>query len=222
MKIYAFPIVVLMAVTLLFPASSFACACCAEPGAYSISTTKPNQYENELLQKMEFDKAAFLFMNEAGFDGVKGLDDIAKSYESKSWTASSDYFGLMNTFSAKVWRFNFKTKDGKSGMLTLPMPVQMLNFKVDIHDGKQIGGGGPLLYKEWRFKGIVQAGNGFFLSSIVKPTTYFLVLQGRGNNCDNAEDFTHWRLEISGRKADYSFFGELSSGNSAETANGAL
>jgi hypothetical protein len=65
----------------------------------------------------------------------------------------------------------------------------------------------------------VQTGNGFFQSSIIKPTTYFLVLQGRGNNCDNAEDFTHWRLEITGRKADYAFFGELSSGNSTQAKN---
>ncbi|MGI8641023.1 MAG: hypothetical protein ACR2MG_13900 [Pyrinomonadaceae bacterium] len=69
----------------------------------------------------------------------------------------------------------------------------------------------PLLYKEWRFKGNVQIGNGFFQTSIVQPTTYFLVLQGRGNGCDNPEDFTHWRLEIAGKKASYAFFGELKS-----------
>jgi len=217
MKIYALTIIFLMTFGLIFPVSSFACACCAEPGAYSISTLKPSAYNVELLQKIKFDKAAFLFMTEAGFDGIKGLESIAKSYESKSWTASPEYFSLSKIFSAKIWKFNFATKDGKNGNLALPMPVQMLNFKADIHDGKQIGGGGPLLYKEWRFKGVVQTGNGFFQSSIIKPTSYFLVLQGRGNNCDNAEDFTHWRLEISGKKADYAFFGELSSGTSYET-----
>jgi hypothetical protein len=36
------------------------------------------------------------------------------------------------------------------------------------------------------------------------------VLQGRGNSCDTAEDFTHWRLKITGNKADYAFYGELS------------
>jgi hypothetical protein len=217
MKTHLLSFIFLITIALIFPVSSLACACCAEPGAYSISTRKPNQYEVELLQKMKFDKAAYLFMTEAGFDGIKGLETIAKSYESNSWTASPEFFSLTNVFSVKTWKFNFKTADGKSGTLTLPMPLQMLNFKADIHDGKQIGGNGPLLYKEWRFKGAVQTGNGFFQSSIIKPTTYFLVLQGRGNNCDNTEDFTHWRLEISGRKADYSFFGELSSGNSYET-----
>jgi hypothetical protein len=35
------------------------------------------------------------------------------------------------------------------------------------------------------------------------------VLQGRGNSCDGAEDFTHWQLKIAGKKADYAFYGEL-------------
>ncbi|HSK73862.1 MAG TPA: hypothetical protein VK892_19345, partial [Pyrinomonadaceae bacterium] len=60
-------------------------------------------------------------------------------------------------------------------------------------------------------------GNGIFKSSIIKPTTYFLVFQGRGNNCDDVLDFTHWRLEINGRNADYAFFGKLSSGNVKES-----
>ena len=87
----------------------------------------------------------------------------------------------------------------------------MLTYKVDIHDDKTSAGGGPLLYKEWRFKGNVQTGKGFFQTGIVKPTTYFLVMQGRGNGCDNAEDFTHWRLEINGKKANYKLNGKLNS-----------
>lgn len=213
MKFYARLFVILGAVFFIFSTEAFACACCAEPGAYSISTYKPKQYEIELLQDIKFDNAAYLFMTEAGFDGIKGLDAIAKSYNSNSWTAAPGYFSLSNIFSAKTWKFNLKTKDGKTGILTLPLPFEMLNFKADIHDGKMISGSGPLLYKEWRFKGNLQSGTGFFTSGIVKPTSYFLVLQGRGNNCDNAEDFTHWRLEIDGRKASYAFFGKLTSGN---------
>jgi hypothetical protein len=84
----------------------------------------------------------------------------------------------------------------------------MVSFKVDIHD-KDEESGAPILYKEWRFKGNVQSGTGFFKAGIVSPTTYFLVLQGRGNVCDNAEDFTYWRLEIEGKKANYAFMGKL-------------
>ena len=210
---------ILISVTLFvcflsIPLNALACACCSESGEYSIWTGKPDKNNADLLQEMKFDDAAFLYMNEAGFDAIKGLDSLAKTFESDSWVASSGEFDLSNVFAAKTWKFNFKTKDGKTGALTLPMPASMLIFKADIHDGKSSGGGGPLLYKEWRFKGNVQTGNGFFQTGIVKPTTYFLVLQGRGNSCDNAEDFTHWQLEVNGRKADYRFFGKMSSANS--------
>ncbi|HEX8734839.1 MAG TPA: hypothetical protein VF721_05905 [Pyrinomonadaceae bacterium] len=197
----------------LFSNDAFAsfCACCAEAGHYSIWTGKPDKNNMDLLSEMKFDKDAYLYMNAAGFDMIKGLDSIAKIYESDSWTASPEDFSLINNFAAKTWKFNF-TKSGQKGTLTLPMPLQMVQYSVDIHDGKTVGAGGPLLYKEWRFKGVVQSGNGFFQAGIVKPTTYFLVLQGRGNACDNAEDFTAWQLQIDGRKAKYAFFGRLSSG----------
>ena len=195
-----------------FAADAFACACCAEPGTYSIWTGKPDGYYMEVLQGIKFNENAYLYMNEAGFDGIKGLSEIEKDFNDETWVASAGELGLTNSFAAKTWKFNLKTKSGKTGILTLPMPVQMLAFKVDIHDGKG-GGNGPLLYKEFRFKGNVQTGSGFFKSGIVKPTSYFLVLKGRGNGCDNSEDFTHWYLEIEGKKADYSFFGKLSSAN---------
>ncbi|HEX8371128.1 MAG TPA: hypothetical protein VF604_21470 [Pyrinomonadaceae bacterium] len=201
----------------LFSNDAFACACCSESGDYRIWTGKPDKYSVDLLEEMKFDQAAYLYMNEAGFDVLKGLDSIAKAYESDSWVASPEYFSLTNAFAARTWKFNFKTKDGKNGTLTLPMPAQTVQFKVDIHDGKTSGGGGPLLYKEWRYKGVVQTGSGFFQAGIVKPTTYFLVLQGRGNSCDNAGDFTSWRLEIEGKKARYAFFGKLSSGKANQS-----
>lgn len=206
-------LIALFAFVLFLPSNILACACCAEPGTYMIRTDKPGEYEIGLLGEMKFDDAANLFMTEAGFDGIKGLNNIATDYDSNDWTASPEFFGLTAAFAAKTWKFNFKTKTGKPGTLVLPMPLQMLTFKADIHDNATSGGGGPLLYKEWRFKGNLQSGSGFFAPSIVKPTTYFLVLQGRGNGCDNAEDFSHWRLEITGRKADYAFFGKLTSGN---------
>ena len=209
-------IVALFAFVAFLPLNALACACCAEPGEYSIRTQKPEAYTLELLNNIKFDNAGYLYMNEAGFDMIKGLEGIAKDFESDSWVAAPGRFDLANTFAAKTWKFNFKTPTGKTGTLTVPMPMQMLSFKADIHNGEG-GGGGPLLYKEWRFKGNLQSGSGFFQAGFIKPTTYFLVLQGRGNNCDNAEDFSHWRLEIDGKKAKYAFFGKLSSGTSDET-----
>ena len=73
------------------------------------------------------------------------------------------------------------------------MPTEMVSFGADIHDWEEKGTG-PTLYKELRFKGYVQSGTGIFRSSFIKPTTYFLVFQGRGGNCTDASDFTHWHL----------------------------
>lgn len=193
--------------------NAFACACCAEPGTYRIWTGKADGYYLDVINGIKFDQKSYLFMTEAGFDSIKGLSEIQEDFESDSWTASSGNFDLTGSYAAKSWRLNFKTPTGKTGTLTLPIPVQMLTFKVDIHDGKNGGGGGPLLYKEFRFKGNVGSGSGFFQKGIVKPTTYFLVFKGRGNGCDNPEDFTHWYLEISGKNAGYEFFGKLSSAN---------
>jgi hypothetical protein len=89
------------------------------------------------------------------------------------------------------------------------LPAKMLRFAADIHDGwTKPGYPEPVLYKEWRFEGEVN-GTGLFKAGIVARTKYFLVFQGRGNSCDAAEDFKHWQLKITGKKADYSFYGEL-------------
>lgn len=192
---------------LTFASEAFACACCAERGEYRISTAKPTEYEIGLLQDMKYAEAAELYTDASGFDTIKGLNGILKGYESFDWSSSNEYFSLTNSFAANKWKFSFKTADGKNGVLTLPMPTSMVQFATDTRENEK--GAEPILYKEWRFKGTVQSGNGFFASSIVKPTTYFLVLQGRGNNCTNAEDFKYWRLEITGSKADYVFFGKM-------------
>lgn len=199
---------------LSFSIEAFACACCAERGEYRISTSKPTDYEIDLLSQMKYAESAELYTDAAGFDTIKGLDSIKKGYENFDWSSSNDYFSLTNSFAAKTWKFTFKTKDGKNGVLTLPMPTQMVQFATDTHENEGVGE--PVLYKEWRFKGTVQSGNGLFSAGIIKPTTYFLVLQGRGNNCANAEDFKYWRLEITGRKADYAFFGKMNTPNESE------
>jgi hypothetical protein len=207
MKKLSFIVFVIFAFILLFTSETFACACCAEKGEYSISTQTPDKYKLDLLSAMKFDGATELYTTAAGFDDVKGLNAIKASYDSNNWETTPNFFTLENMFAAKTFKFNFKAADGKTGTLVLPLPSQMLNFKADIHDTTE--GSEVSLYKEWRFKGTVGSGNGFFKSSILKPTTYFLVLQGRGNNCDNAEDFNHWRLEITGKNANYAFFGKM-------------
>ena len=184
------------------------CACCAEPGTYMISTGKAEKFQVDLLKEIEFGDHAFLFMTEAGFDSIKGLASIEKEYDDPSWVAMPGDFDLANTFTGNAWMFSFKTPKGTTGTLKLPMPTRMVSYKVDIHD-EDDRPNGPLLYKEFRFKGTVSLGTGFLSRSIAKPTSYFLVFQGRGNGCDDVSDFGNWLLEITGPKARYQFFGKL-------------
>ena len=199
------------------PALGAACACCAEPGTYMISSGKPEAFEIDILKQIEFDDRASLYMTEAGFDSIKGLSAIEKEANGPAWYTDTGNLDLVNAFTGKMWTFTFKSPKGKTGTLRLPMPNQMVTFKVDIHDGSDQGNG-PLLYKEFRFKGTVAAGTGFLSSSIVNPTAYFLVFQGRGNGCDDVSDFRNWNLEITGKKARYQFFGKLGSASSRNAA----
>ena len=180
---------------LLMPARAWACACCSGEGDYWVSTSRPGDYELGVARQIRFDGKARLYMTEAGEDVIKGLTHVAEEY------------GLGGSLAGNVWRLAFR--DGKqAGTLSLPLPARMTSYAADIHDGQTSPGGGPLLYKEWRFEGQV-SGTGIFKAGIVGPTKYLLVLQGRGNGCQDAQDFKHWRLQVSGRKAAYAFYGEL-------------
>ena len=193
-------------------ANAGSCACCAEPGTYNLWTGRPSDYQIEILKSIEFDIKAQLYMTEAGFESIKGLSTIEKEFDDGSWVASPGGLDLVNSFTGKIWTFTIKSPKGKTGTLRLPIPALMSVFKADIHDGEISGGGGPLLYKEFRFKGTVASASGFLAGSIVSPTRYLLVFQGRGNGCDNAKDFNNWNLEITGKKARYQFFGDLAGG----------
>jgi hypothetical protein len=201
-KIISFTFFAAALIFFTFPLNVFACACCAEAGDYSISVKKPGKFELDELRKIRF-ATANLFTNAAGEDNVKGISPLGENYS------------LNGLFQNNAWKLNLKDDKGKVGTLVMPMPASAVAFAADIHDGKQAGGGGPLLYKEWRFKYKVQSGTGIFQTGIAPATEYFLVFQGRGNACTQTEDFTHWRLEITGRKASYAFYGELSSGKTA-------
>ncbi len=185
-----------LTILLAIPANVFACACCSEPGQYLIRVAKPAVYQLEMFKEIKFTNKVSLFQTAAGTEIIKGLGDVADGYSLFS-----------GAFETNKWTLNFKDDEGKTGSLTLPHPPTVLEFKADIHDKNE---GDPILYKEFRFQGNVAAASGFFKNGFVPSATkYFFVLQGRGNNCDNAEDFTHWRVEITGKKSNYAFFGEL-------------
>ena len=198
----------LFTILLLLPSELFACACCAEKGHYSINTAKPAENEIALLKKINFSDAE-LYITAAGTENISGLNPIGENYQVSM--LFNDNFGTMS--------FKDIVND-KRGTLNLFKPGEMTDFKVDIHDGKDGGAGSPLLYKELRFKGGIGDKKGIFHNRIKGSARYFLILQGRGNICTNAEDFTNWRMEVRGNKANYTFFGTLKTDLSKKMQSG--
>jgi hypothetical protein len=195
--IRSFLIFVAIATFLLLPYHVWACACCAHPGEYQIEFVKPEEFKLGEMKRIRFGTKAELWTDEADAeDAAKGLAHPAYSYS------------LTGLFVGNVWKLTFRNGD-ESGTLNLPLPAKMLRYAADIHDGRtKPGYPEPVLYKEWRFEGEVN-GTGIFKAGITARTEYVLVFQGRGNSCDGAENFTHWQLKITGKNADYSFYGEL-------------
>lgn len=186
-------ILVFFAAFLIFPSQIFAnyCACCAERGEYSIRVKKPDNYEIGELKRLQIADATLY--TDAGYpDNIKGINPLTENYTANFLWQNAG------------WKFDFKNDNKATGILNLAKSPTMVDFRTDTYNE-----GEPILYKELRFKYRVSSGTGIFSKGIAPATEYFLVLQGKGNNCMNAEDFTHWRLEITGKKADYAFFGKL-------------
>lgn len=182
---------------------TFACACCVDPGYYEITTIRSNFYEKGFLDEMKFDTAAELYQTVAGFDVIRGLNDLRKDQEAgRSIDLSVD-----EKFLGHSWQLKLNTTSNRGGSLVLPMPQTMVRYKVDQHDNAP--NTETVLYKELRFKGYVGSGTGIFKSANERLTSYFLVFQGKGNGCDSSSDFKNWRLEIAGPKAKYAFYGKL-------------
>jgi len=188
---------------LLLPSNAFACACCADVGYYSIRVTKPDNYIVDILKEIRFETAN-IYATPAYPDDIKGIALLAENYSVE---------GLLNS---KSWKFNLMGDNNKSGILNLPLPTTMVDYGVDRHNDSNQTVGDTTIYKEWRFKSKVQSATGIFKNGIAPNTEYFLVLQGKGNVCPNVGDFTHWRLEITGKKARYAFWGKLGSRKSDE------
>ena len=185
-----------IAALLLSPISALACACCSNPGHYFSGSVDLDEHPLSELKRLRFARTAFLFETEAGLD-----EDSLGIAQPKS------RYSLQGAFTGNVWRLIFRS-GANTGTLELPLPDKMWNHSADIHDGKLSPGGGPLLYKEWRLEGEIK-GNGIFKTGMAAPAKYVLVLQGRGNGCDSAGDFGNWRLQVTGEKADYAFYGKL-------------
>jgi hypothetical protein len=195
-RIILIALLVLLPLLSASPAATFSCACCAESGEWYERTGRMEDYEVAELRNVEFDRTASTYLTPAGFDNVKGL-----SLEYDSFNLSS----LLRPSLALT--LSFKGAKGETGSLVLSLPKVATLFGADLHDAPE-GSAGPILYKEWRFKGTV-AGSGFFRKGMAPGTKFQLILQGRGNNCLSSSDFRNWRLDIKGPRASYAFYGSM-------------
>lgn len=180
------------------PGTSAACACCSDPGTWYERADQTDGYVYSEVNNLKFSRKATLFMTEAGIP--EGLEEIEPE--------GNDYnYDLTQTQNGRQWELKFKTKTGKTGSLSFAIPSTMVAFGVDLHDGTD-GGTGPALYKEWRFKGTVD-GTGIFKKSMTGKREFKLILQGRGNSCTDASNFTHWNLAVTVTAGEYSFYGSF-------------
>ena len=136
MKFVKFSLLFAFLIVAILPIKSFACACCAEKGTYSIGTIKPDAYTIGELQKLKIGTAN-LYSDDGYPDTIKGIKPLGETF-----TASC----LLKN---NVWKFDFKDDKNKSGMLNLPMPTTMVDYRVDLQDNDE--GTEATLYREYRF-----------------------------------------------------------------------
>jgi hypothetical protein len=158
--------------------TAYACACCAEPGTWYQTNARLRPDERAELTKLRFKSARRMA---SGAEGRFAPVPLKAKLSGHTW----------------LWQL-----DQNGATLTLHVPAVATTLAADLHDGKQGGGGGPLLYKELRLAGTMSS-----KSTILQGTRYRLVLQGRGNNCLNAADYRSWHLDILGGKRTYSLYG---------------
>jgi len=186
----------LLMMALLWPARvSLACACCADTGEWFLDTATVGSSEIGELNRLRFSQTATTFQSEAGLDGITGISHPADSYT------------LTQTRAGRQWRLRFQDQQGHSGSLYITIPTSVTSYGADLHDGSLGGGGGPLLYKEWRATGGGLRGDGIFSGGITRDARFRLVFQGRGNSCENVEDYKNWLIEVKGRRAQYTLSG---------------
>ena len=164
------------------------CACCADDGEWYQRAERITADMRKEINRVKFSEVT---------NGMRGTEDSPFSEGKFELTRSNDM---------RRWQLNYVGAPNKSGSLSLTIPLRLVNFGADVHDGQQGGGGGPLLYKEWRFDGSA-TGTGVFKTW--RSAKFHLVLQGRGNHCTQAEDFKHWNLSINHRSTSLSLYGTV-------------
>jgi hypothetical protein len=180
--------------TALSPSPARACACCTDRGFRYESRSHATAYEKGELARIRFGNHAELFMDESDGSGT-GIEDPSADYR------------LKRTRKGSRWTFWFEAPNGKKGTLAFTQSATLDRFAVDPRNGEP-GPNGPILYKEWRMKARVTA-TGVFAKAVGKGSSIELVLQGHGLACDDATQFTHFTLVVSGPGGSFMLFGDL-------------
>lgn len=180
---------------LAVPRPALACACCTNEGQRNVGTVALDSGKQQQIESLRFGGKAKLFTGEADVESVSGITAPSGSYEISA-----------------TWRDNrlvFSLRDGKgrAGTLAVARPASIALFEVDPRNGPD-SGQGPALYKEWKLSA-PSAASGVFAPGGGPRQILTLVLQGHGNSCTDASDFTHWTLVMQGPKANYTLFGDL-------------
>ncbi|HKU99708.1 MAG TPA: hypothetical protein VJR58_30720 [Vineibacter sp.] len=195
-RLAAIGIAAWVAVSVIPSGDAHACACCTDIGQRRVATDKLDTYRRGEIDRLRFAPTAELYTGSAGPEDLKGLR-----------AATTDY-GLEVRQQDDGIIFELRDKDQRAGTLSLVWPDVISIFEVDPRQDKRAGGLGPRLYKEWSVTGKITA-TGIFEPSNDGGTRITLILQGGGNSCTGAEDFTDWTLSVDGPNAAYSFIGAL-------------
>lgn len=172
-----------------------ACACCSDPGERDESVQKLEGHTKDELRLVRFGSRARVYMTAAGNEGIAGITDPEARYD------------LAVSQRGDQWTFTLTSSKKARGQLTFTLPASFTSFAVDKQDGPP--NTDPVLYKEWRLEAPVTSSGSFAPATTGAPATARLVLQGKGNSCTSAGDFTHWMLTVKGPRADFRLFGPL-------------
>lgn len=186
-----------LAVVAFFSAAppAFACACCTHEGQRNVATVTLDSGKWQEVESLRFAGKATLFTGEGDAADIEGITTPSGSYElTAKWLDGR-------------LELTFRDKLGRTGILSIARPKTMSVFEVDPRD-RPDQGQGPTLYKEWKLSAPA-AGSGVFRPGIAPRQQLTLILQGGGNSCTSALDFSHWTLVMQGPKANYALFGDL-------------
>ena len=165
------------------------CACCAEEGEWYERSARITETQFYELNRVRFSPTANTYQTPADDN------DLSVSY------------ALTQTRKGRRWELRFRDEQGKTGTLSFTLPMTAIFYGADMQDSPP-GGVGPTLYKEWRFNGPARV-TGVLKKGLAGAARFRLILQGRGNNCEGAEDFKTWLLQVSGPRHAYAFYGSL-------------